>query len=108
MATGIGLSLVLAIVTFRAAAEWTAAAAPDTRSPATAQVLQARLTAEQARSAALATRLAQLNLGTSSLATHLAVAEREIARDSAVAADLRASLTATAAKVAALQRGSNR
>lgn len=102
-AGGVALSLVLGVVTIRAAGAWTAASAPLTTVPATAGDVRAALEQERARSAALGDQLDRLTTSTTDLETALAAAEARIAQDAADADALRASLAAARARLAQLE-----
>jgi chromosome segregation ATPase len=101
---GVVLSLVLAVATVRAAAEWTAASAPLAVKPPSIEQLQADLAAEQARSADLQARLDGLTGDSTNLVAALQAASDRIATDATQAGDLQASLKAAKAKLTALER----
>lgn len=102
-AFGVALSLVLGVVTIRAAGAWTAASAPLTTIPATAGDVRAALEQERARSAALSDQLDRLTTSTSDLEAALAAAEARIAQDAADGDALRASLAAARDRLAQLE-----
>lgn len=95
-------SLVLGLVTIRAAAAWTASSAPLPPPPMSAEQLQARLADEQSRSAALTQELDQLRAQTAQVGAALKAAQSRITTDDATAAKLRAQLSAAQAKIAAI------
>jgi septal ring factor EnvC (AmiA/AmiB activator) len=102
-AFGVALSLVLGVVTIRAAGAWTAASAPLTTIPATAADVRTALEQERTRSAALADQLDRLTNSTSELEAAFAAAEARIAQDAADADALRASLAAARDRLAELE-----
>ena len=101
---GVAASLLLGAVSIRAAAAWTAAAAPLAVSPTSAGTLANQLVNEQARSAALQAQLQDLAARASELSTALAAAQGRIATDASSAARLRTRLVASQKKLDALQR----
>lgn len=105
IATVIGVVLVLVLVlgTIRAAAAWTASAAPLPVAPVSAAELRARLADEQARAGALLDQLATLDARSRDLETALEQASSRIATDADHAQDLAAQLKAAKAKLAKLE-----
>jgi septal ring factor EnvC (AmiA/AmiB activator) len=97
-------TLVLGAATVRAAAIWTASAAPMEAPPISPADIAARLNDAAARSAALDQQIADLTKQTMDLATALAKAEKRIGTDSTTARALRAELAAAEKKLAALSR----
>lgn len=95
-------SLVLGLFTIHAAAAWTASSAPLPPPPMSAEQLQARLSDEQARSAALTLELDQLRAQTSQVGAALKAAQGRITTDDATATKLRAQLAAAQAKIASI------
>jgi DNA repair exonuclease SbcCD ATPase subunit len=100
---GVVLVIALGIGAIRAAASWTASAAPLTVAPVSATALQARLVDEQARSAALLEQLQALDARSQDLAAALEEAHGRIATDTDHAKDLTAELKAAKAKLAKLE-----
>lgn len=100
---GVLLSLAFGAVTIRAAAEWTAASAPLSAAPVSAETLGARLADERARSAALETALRDLTAQTAQLRAALDAAEGRVEGDAGTAADLRERLAAANEKLVTLQ-----
>ncbi|HEU0234938.1 MAG TPA: hypothetical protein VFR14_00715 [Candidatus Limnocylindrales bacterium] len=100
---GVILSLALGVATIRAAAAWTASAAPLNAAPPSAAELRAALELEQARSEALAAQLAELASGSAELEAALAAAEQQITLDAANADTLRASLATARERLAQLE-----
>ena len=105
VATVIGVILVLVLVlgAIRAAAAWTASAAPLPVAPVTAAELRARLADEQARAGALLEQLATLDARSRDLETALEQASTRIATDADHAQDLAAQLKSAKAKLAKLE-----
>jgi hypothetical protein len=101
---GVVGSLVLGAVTVRAAAAWTASAAPLDAPPVSVTDLAQRLSDEQARSEALEVQLVDLTSRTTELATALDAATQRIGTDTNVAKSLRAQLTTAQKKLAALMK----
>jgi hypothetical protein len=102
-AGGVILSLALGLVTIRAAAAWTASAAPLGATPPTAADVRAALELERSRSDALASQLAELASGSAELEAALAAAEEQVALDAAEANTLRASLATARERLAQLE-----
>jgi septal ring factor EnvC (AmiA/AmiB activator) len=102
-ALGVALSLVLGLVTIRAAGAWTAASAPLAVTPATAAEVRATLEQERARSASLQEQLDRLTTSTTELEAALAAAEARITQDGTDADALRASLVAARDRLAQLE-----
>ncbi|MFI5262787.1 MAG: hypothetical protein ACHQZR_09570, partial [Candidatus Limnocylindrales bacterium] len=74
-------SLIVGVVSIRAAAAWTAAAAPLTSAPVNASSITDQLTQEQALSASLQSQLTGLMTRSSQLTTALQGAQVRIAAD---------------------------
>ena len=100
---GVVLVVVLALGAIRAAAAWTASAAPLPVAPVSAAELRARLTDEQTRSAALLDQLAALDTRSRDLATALEQAGARIEADAGHAKDLASQLQSAKAKLAKLE-----
>ena len=101
---GVAAALVIGFGAIRASAEWTAATAPLTVAPVSAETLQARLTDESTRSADLVDRLAALTTHAEELSTALAAAQDRIGSDAEHAAQLARDLDAARKKLAALEK----
>jgi septal ring factor EnvC (AmiA/AmiB activator) len=101
---GVAGSILVGAVTVRAAAAWTASAAPMESPPVTASELSTRLSDAVARSAALDTQIADLTTRTADLAQALASADKRVGADSSTARSLRAQLAAAQKKLAALSK----
>jgi len=97
-------SLLVGLGAIRAAAAWTASAAPLDVAPVSAESLQARLANESARSQALVDRLTELTAHTEELTVALAAAEARIGSDAEDAAQLTKDLAAARKKLAALEK----
>ena len=97
-------SLIVGFGAIRASAAWTAAAAPLTVAPVTADALQARLAEESVRSAALLDRLTSLTTHADELAAALAAAQARIDADATHAAELAKDLATARQKLAALEK----
>ncbi len=104
----VAVSLVLGFGAIRAAAAWTAAAAPLTMGPTSVVSLQARLADETARSATLQDDLAGLSSHARELTTALEAAQARIAADGAQATTLARDLAKAKAKLATLERSIRR
>jgi hypothetical protein len=102
-ALGVALSLVLGVVTIRAAGAWTAASAPLAVTPATAGEVRAALEQERARSASLRDQLDRLTSSTTELEAALEAAETRITQDAVDADALRVSLVAARERLAQLE-----
>jgi septal ring factor EnvC (AmiA/AmiB activator) len=100
---GVVLSLALGVATIRAAAAWTAAAAPLEEAPPTIAELNAALQLERARSQALLEQLDSLSAGSADLKAALAAAEQRIAQDATDADALDASLADARERLARLE-----
>lgn len=100
---GVVLVLVLVLATIRAAAAWTASAAPLPVAPVSAAELRARLADEQARAGALLEQLATLDARSLDLETALEQASARIASDADHAKDLAGQLKAAKVKLAKLE-----
>lgn len=101
---GVAGSLVVGAVTVRAAAAWTASAAPMEAPPISASDLAGKLSDEQARSAALELQIVDLTTRTTDLATALDSATQRIGTDSTAAKTLRAQLAAAQKKLTAVMK----
>jgi hypothetical protein len=101
---GVVGSLLLGLLTIRAAAAWTAGEAPLSIRPPSVADIEASLQSEQARSAALKEDLDRLTAASAEMANALAAAEQQIATDAAEADTLRASLAAARERLATLER----
>lgn len=99
----VAASLVVGFGAIRASAAWTAAAAPLTAAPVSAETLQARLAEETTRSADLVDRLSTLTTHAEELSAALAAAEARIGSDTEHAAQLARDLAAAKQKLAALE-----
>lgn len=102
--SGVVASLVLGAVTVRAAAAWTASAAPLDAPPVSVTDLTQRLSDEQARSETLELQLVDLTTRTTELSTALDAATKRIGTDSSAAKSLRAQLATAQKKLAALMK----
>jgi peptidoglycan hydrolase CwlO-like protein len=102
-ALGVVIVLSLAVGAIRVAAAWTASAAPLTVAPVSVIELQARLSDERARSAALAGQLEALDAQSRDLATALDEARGRIDADASHAADLDGQLGAAKARLAKVE-----
>ena len=105
------VSIVVGFGAIRAAAAWTASAAPLTATPASVEFLQTRLVEETARSADLTDRLAALTAHGEELAAALAEAQAQVASDTEHATQLATDLAAAKQKLAKLEasiRAANR
>jgi septal ring factor EnvC (AmiA/AmiB activator) len=100
---GVVASIVLGVMTIRAAAAWTAASAPLEVAPASLEQLRAALAAEQNRSKALQDQLDALTAGSAELSAALETARARIGADGETAAGLQASLAAAQQKLASLE-----
>jgi DNA repair exonuclease SbcCD ATPase subunit len=105
LATVVGViaALVLGFGSIRAAAAWTAAAAPLSVSPESVAALQSELAGERDRSAALQQQLAALESQSASLADALDAARTQIGTDAGHAKDLAAQLKTARQRLAKLQ-----
>jgi septal ring factor EnvC (AmiA/AmiB activator) len=103
VAVSVVAALFVAAFTIRLAASFTAGSAPLTDRPVDANQVMAQLQDEQARAAALADQLAQVNAQSSELRDALKAAEDKATSDSATAEDLATQLEAARAKLAALE-----
>lgn len=101
---GVIASLLLGAGAIRAAAEYTAAAAPLSVAPESMDSLVARLATEQARSAALQAQLDAVRTSTADLGVALDAARGTIETDTKVAAELQLRLTAARTRLAKLER----
>lgn len=101
---GVTMSLVLGALTVRAAGEWTAANAPLSTTPVSAETLQAQLASEQDRSATLEDQLKTLTSQTGELSSALQTAKDRIASDTSHATDLQKQLDAAKARLAQLEK----
>jgi septal ring factor EnvC (AmiA/AmiB activator) len=102
-ALGVVLSLGLGIATIRAAAAWTASAAPLEEAPPSIAELNAALQVERARSQFLLAQLDALSASSAELETALAAAEQRIAQDATDADALNASLADARQRLAKLE-----
>jgi septal ring factor EnvC (AmiA/AmiB activator) len=105
LATVVGViaALVLGLGSIRAAAAWTAAAAPLSVAPDSVSGLQAQLAGERDRSTALQQQLDALESQSTDLATALEAARAQIGADTGHARELAAQLTAAKQRLARLQ-----
>jgi len=101
--TAVACSLVLAVATVRAAAAWTAAAAPLSIAPTSAETLAARLADGESRSTELRRQLDALRVESGDLNAALEAARARIAADAATAAALRDRLVQAKTRLAALE-----
>jgi hypothetical protein len=97
-------SLVLGFGVIRASADWTAAAAPLSMTPTSAEALQTSLADETARSATLHDDLAALTAHADELTAALEAAQARIDADAGQATTLAKDLAKAKAKLAALER----
>jgi septal ring factor EnvC (AmiA/AmiB activator) len=100
---GVIAALVLGFGSIRAAAAWTAAAAPLRVTPDSVTTLQSQLADEQSRSAALRQQLDALASQSTDLATALDAARSRIGADASHAKDLAAQLRTAKQRLAKLQ-----
>lgn len=100
---GVAGSLVLGGATIRAAAAWTATAAPLSVAPASTEMLTARLAEEEGRSAQLRRELDALQATTSDLRSALDAAQTRIAADADAADALRTRLERAKTRLATLE-----
>jgi chromosome segregation ATPase len=102
------IAIVLAIgigfFAIRAAAAWTASAAPLEITPATVTSLQEQLDIERTRSAALASELERLTSESSELEAALGAAQAQIAADTGHASELSKDLDAARTKLLSLEK----
>jgi uncharacterized protein involved in exopolysaccharide biosynthesis len=101
---GVAGSILVGAMTVRAAAVWTASAAPLEKPPITAGEISAQLNDAAARSAALEAQIADLTTRTADLAQALADANKRVGTDSSTARSLRAQLAAAQKKLTALSK----
>jgi hypothetical protein len=101
---GVAASIALGGASIRAAAAWTAAAAPLSVSPVPAEALAARLAGEQSRSAILEAQLDELRASSSGLHEALNAAQAQLGVDAQTAASLRTRLATAKSRLAALER----
>jgi septal ring factor EnvC (AmiA/AmiB activator) len=101
--TGVAASLLLGVVSIRAAAAWTATSAPPS-TPISVASLNDQVAAEQARSAALQAQLDELVARSAELTAALETARGRIAADASAARDLRSRLADARRKLSALSR----
>lgn len=99
---GVSASLLVGLVSIRAAAAWTAAAAPLAAPPVSVDAISQQLTQEQARSAALQDQLAALMNQSTTLTKALKAAQGRIASDAANASVLRGRLATAQQQLLAL------
>jgi DNA repair exonuclease SbcCD ATPase subunit len=99
---GIVTAIVLGALSVRAAAAWTASSATLASAPVSVETLQAKLSDEQARSAALEAQLGALTARSGELSSALSTAQDRIGADTATASDLRSKLAEAQKKLAAL------
>jgi DNA repair exonuclease SbcCD ATPase subunit len=99
---GIVTAIVLGALSVRAAAAWTASSATLASAPVSVETLQAKLSDEQARSAALEEQLGALTARSGELSSALSTAQDRIGADTAAASDLRSKLAEAQKKLAAL------
>lgn len=100
---GVLLSLILAMVTVRVAADWTASSAPLAVPPASLTSIEAALAGERARSAALQSQLDGLRASSDQLSSALAAANDRLALDQTTADGLRTDLATAQQKLATLE-----
>jgi chromosome segregation ATPase len=105
---GVLLSLFLGVATIQAAAAWTAATSPLADKPPSIESLRASLETAKERSMALQSQLDDLSAGSTELVAALDAARERIATDATQAKELRSSLQAAKAKLAALERSIQR
>ena len=101
---GAVLALILGLAAIQAAATWTASAAPLTAAPVASKTIEAALRDEQARSAELGARLAELSDSAKQLAVALQAARDQIATGADHAAQLEQDLADARTRLKALQR----
>lgn len=100
---GVIAALLIGYGSIRAAAAWTAAAAPLTIAPVPVAELQDRLALEQARSTDLTLQLRALAAQSTEMTTALETAQTQVVADSAHAKALAAELQAAKKKLAKLE-----
>ena len=96
-------ALLLGFAAIRAASAWTAEAAPLVVSPAAATEIQAKLTAEQARTLELEAQIATMSGQADELTTALRVAQERIVTDGGHADQLAADLAAARERLKKLE-----
>ena len=99
---GVAASLLLGVVSIRAAAAWTAASAPLEAAPVSVASVTDQLAREQARSAELQAQLDDLVARSTELTQVLEAAQARIATDASTAKGMRARLAAAEKKLAIL------
>jgi septal ring factor EnvC (AmiA/AmiB activator) len=97
-------SLSVGALAVRSAAVWTAASAPLTVAPISAEALVLKLTDERDRSAALEQQLTALINRTNELSAALKAVDDRIATDARTARDLRDKLASARKKLQAMNR----
>ncbi len=100
----VAVSLSVGALAVRSAAAWTAASAPLTVAPVSAEALAQRLVDEMDRSVALEQQLAALTNQTNELTAALKAADERIATDARTAKELRVKLASARKKLMALNR----
>lgn len=96
-------ALLLGFAAVRAASAWTAEAAPLVVSPTAASQIEARLSAEQSRSAELEQQIAAMTAQADEMTTALQVAQDRIATDGDHADQLAKDLAAAKARLKKLE-----
>jgi TolA-binding protein len=96
-------ALLLGFAAIRAASAWTAEAAPLVVSPAAATEIQAKLTAEQARTVELEAQIATMSGQADELTTALRAAQERIVTDGGHADQLAADLAAARERLKKLE-----
>lgn len=96
-------ALLLGFTAIRAAAAWTAEAAPLVANPASAVSIESKLADEQARSADLQERLTAITSQTDDIAAALQAAQDRIAADGTRAEQLTSDLASAKAKLKTLE-----
>ena len=97
-------ALIFGFAAIRAAAAWTAEAAPLVASPQSAKSIEAALADEQTRSADLQARLTEITGQTEEMSAALVAAQDRIVADALHAEGLSKDLTAATRKLKALEK----
>ena len=97
-------ALLVGFAAIRAASAWTAEAAPLVASPVAASAIEAKLGAEQARSAELEAQISAMTAQADEMAAALQVAQDRIATDDAHADQLAKDLAAATKRLRKLDR----
>jgi septal ring factor EnvC (AmiA/AmiB activator) len=100
---GLAVAILAAAGTILAASRWTATEAPLAQAPVSVESVQAALSQERDRSAALEAQLRVLEGASGDLSGALTAARQQLAADDATAAELRTALAKAQAKLAKLE-----